>query len=469
MHKIILRATKFSVIFTCFFALQSCSDFLKPQNGLQQILDAGVLKVGTLYGTNTYYQGATGAEGFEYELVSGFAAHLGVELEVYPYYNRGDLYPLLTQNHIDLIAVGLPKTTLPQNFKFAPSYQSASQKLVYKQGKPRPKTPQDLKGELILTEGSGFEEWLDANELVQTQWSPVNWQITDLEDVAELALRIQNDTLDYTIVDSNSLAVLRRLHPNLSVGFTVTPEQPLAWALHKNADDALQGALIEYFGLVKDNGTLAVLREKYFGHIEEFNYVDTKAFLKSAQALLPKYQHWFEKYASDIDWRLLAAMSYQESHWNPRAKSPTGVRGMMMLTLATAKDLGVTSRLDAEQSIRGGAQYFRTLLRRIPERIESPDRTWFALAAYNIGLGHLEDARVLTQRAGGNPDLWIDVKKHLPLLTKKRYYKKTKYGYARGHEALAYVANIRRYYDSLVYLTEGAEENSTLLSSPSPR
>ncbi len=463
MHKIILRATKISFVFICIFALQSCGEFLKPQNSLQRILDDGVLKVGTLYGTNTYYQGATEAQGFEYELAAGFAQFLGVKLEIYPYYQRAALYPLLEQKHIDIIAVGLTQNAQLPAFKYAPSYQTASQKLVYKQGKNRPTSVKELKGELLLTEGSGFEEWLTSEASLKAQWAEVNWQVSDQEDVAELALRIQNDTLDYTIVDSNSLAVLRRLHPNLSVGFTVSKAQPLAWALHKDSDDALQAALIEYFGQVKHNGTLAVLMEKYFGHIEEFNYVDTKAFLKAAQSKLAHYQPWFEKYSADIDWRLLAAMSYQESHWNPKAKSPTGVRGMMMLTLATAKDLGIRSRLDPEQSIRGGAQYFRNLLRRIPERIKSPDRTWFALAAYNIGLGHLEDARVLTQKAGGNPDLWIDVKKHLPLLTKKRYYKNTKYGYARGNEALAYVANIRRYYDSLVYLTDN---NTSATASP---
>ena len=126
----------------------------------------------------------------------------------------------------------------------------------------------------------------------------------------------------------------------------------------------------------------------------------------------------------------------------------------MMLTLNTAKDLGVTSRLDPEQSIRGGSEYLSSLLTRIPDRIPSPDRLWFALAAYNIGLGHLEDARVLTERQGGNPDMWVDVKKRLPQLRQKRYYKTTRYGYARGNEAVIYVDNIRRYYDTLVWLNE---------------
>jgi membrane-bound lytic murein transglycosylase F len=131
---------------------------------------------------------------------------------------------------------------------------------------------------------------------------------------------------------------------------------------------------------------------------------------------------------------------------------------MMMLTLATAKQLGIKSRLNVEQSIRGGATYFSQLIQRMPERIPEPDRTWFALASYNIGFGHLNDARIITQRQGGDPDRWVDVKQRLPLLKQKKYYKTTKYGYARGDEAVHYVENIRRYYDTLLWL----EQKSTL-------
>ena len=152
-----------------------------------------------------------------------------------------------------------------------------------------------------------------------------------------------------------------------------------------------------------------------------------------------------------MDWRFLAAISYQESYWNPKAKSPTGVRGMMMLTLPTAKELGVANRLDPLQSLRGGARYYKKLYARLPGGIEAPDRAWFALAAYNIGLGHLEDARVITEKRGGNPNLWKDVKESLPLLRQRKWYKQTRYGYARGDEPVRYVENIRSYYSLLTW------------------
>ena len=174
-------------------------------------------------------------------------------------------------------------------------------------------------------------------------------------------------------------------------------------------------------------------------------------FFHHTKNRLPKLIPIFKQAAAthELDWRLIAAISYQESHWNPKAVSPTGVRGLMMLTQNTAKQLGIKNRRDPVQSTEGGARYFVRMKGKIPDRITEPDRSWLALAAYNIGYGHLEDARVITERKGGNPDRWADIRDSLPLLEKKEWYKKTRYGYARGREAALYVRNIRNYYDLL--------------------
>ncbi|WP_293749669.1 membrane-bound lytic murein transglycosylase MltF [uncultured Paraglaciecola sp.] len=428
-----------------------CND-TKQSSSLGDVLDSGVLKVGTTYGLTTYYNGPTGPIGFEYELAEGFATYLGVKLEVFPYYNLDDLFPQLTDAHLDLIAAGISVSPERyQKFKFGPGYQRVSEKLVFKQGNEWPRAIKDLKGELVIAAGSSHHDSLLRLQLENEQLS---WQETDDSDMEELLEMVLNEELDYTIADSNILALMRRRYPELSIGFSISPEQDVAWAVNKQRDDSLLAALIEYFGIIQNNGTLAALEDKYFGHVRQFNYVDTREFIKSSRKVLPKFKPWFVQYSGDLDWRLLAAMSYQESHWRPRAKSVTGVRGMMMLTLATAKELGIVSRLDPEQSIKGGAKYLTKLLKRIPDRITHPDRLWFALASYNVGLGHLEDARVLTERQGANPDMWVDVKIRLLQLRQKKHYKTTRYGYARGNEAVAYVDNIRRYYDTLVWLDE---------------
>tara|TARA_B100000161_G_scaffold253331_1_gene213750 strand:- start:15 stop:650 length:636 start_codon:yes stop_codon:yes gene_type:complete len=191
------------------------------------------------------------------------------------------------------------------------------------------------------------------------------------------------------------------------------------------------------------------------------NKVERNIFERKMNKQLPKYIDYFKKHTrnSIFSWQLIAALSYQESHWNHKAVSKTQVKGLMMLTKNTANYIGVKNRLDPNESVYGGVKYLENLFNRLPTSIVGSDRIWMALAAYNVGLGHLEDARIITQRFGGNPNYWSDVKKYLPLLSKKRYYKKTKYGYARGNEPVIYVERIKAYLD-IIY-----EKNTLYLAS----
>jgi len=159
-----------------------------------------------------------------------------------------------------------------------------------------------------------------------------------------------------------------------------------------------------------------------------------------------------------IQWRLLAAQSYQESHWNPKAKSFTGVRGLMMLTLKTAKLLGVKNRINPQESIKGGTRYLNQMLKNVPDEVEGENRLKFALAAYNVGMGHILDAQTLATKMGLDKNIWSDLKKVLPLLSQKKYYKTLKYGYARGREPVRYVDSIYDYRDILQNIKEEAKE-----------
>jgi len=185
--------------------------------------------------------------------------------------------------------------------------------------------------------------------------------------------------------------------------------------------------------------------------IHTLTKADKKYFFKNIDARLFQYLEYFmiAGVEYDLDWRLLAAMAYQESHWNEKATSKTGVKGLMMLTKITAKEMNINDRKDPIQSITGGAKYIKLLMQRLPSRIQQPNRLWMALAAYNMGYGHLEDARVLTDRQDDNPDFWLDVKQRLPLLQNKLYHSTLKHGHARGNEAKTYVARIRAFYDIL--------------------
>lgn len=436
-------------------SLQSCK-VEKKSASLSRILERGYVSVGTIYGPTSYYVDAQGDTGFEFELAKKYADYLGVELKIKASYSLDELFNRLDKGEVDFLAAGL--TITPERIKkynFAPFYNEISQKLVFKQGKKRPRKISDLTGKLVVTANSSHVENLVD---LSTTHASLEWEENADLDSEELLLRILEEEIDYTIIDSHTLAVSRRYYPEISIGFTIKKTQPMAWIVNKSSNDSILASLIEFFGHVHHNGTLLALDDKYYGHVEEFNYVDTRTFIKAVDKKLPKYRSYFKKYGQDVDWRLLAAISYQESHWNPRARSHTGVRGMMMLTLPTAKQMGIKSRLDAEQSIRGGAKYFKQMFERMPDRIPHPDRLWFALASYNIGLGHLNDARIITQQQGGDPDRWVEVKDRLPLLKQRKYYKKTKYGYARGDEPVNYVENIRRYYDTLTWMDDKEQE-----------
>lgn len=202
-----------------------------------------------------------------------------------------------------------------------------------------------------------------------------------------------------------------------------------------------------------NNGEITHLVERHYGHVSKFDYVGNRLYIRHIGTRLNKYIDWYKEAAEkyDLDWKLLAAMGYQESHWNPRAVSPTGVRGIMMLTRQTAGQLGIKNRLDPKSSIFGGAKYLDQIRRRFPEEIAEPDRTWLAMASYNVGYYHVLDAQKIAIELGKDPHKWSDLQDVLPLLARKKWYKNTSSGYARGWEPVKYVTNIRRYYDLLDY------------------
>ncbi|WP_105167129.1 membrane-bound lytic murein transglycosylase MltF [Pseudoalteromonas sp. T1lg23B] len=445
-----MHAFKWLLAIVMFVILCGCEK--TPKNQLELIKQKQVIRVGTLAGPGNYFQARNGEQGYEYELSAEFADFLGVRLQMVPFFSLPEMFARLNKGDLDLIASGLsyhPDRT--ELYRFGPSYRSISQKLVYKQGRTRPRSIEDIDKPITVLAGSSHVLTLQA---LRQQHPSLDWLAISDMDEEELLLAIIDEQIDYTIADSHTLALFRRYHPTVSIGFSITRGDPISWVLRNDNDDSLYALLLPFFAQLNKTDVLYTLEEKYYGHISSFNYVNALAFVEAAHEVLPTYQAWFKKYAKNIDWRLLAALSYQESMWDPRAKSPTGVRGIMMLTQPTAKQVGVTNRLEPEQNIRGGADYLAKLLKRIPKRIAYPDRTWFALASYNVGWGHVKDARIITQQQGADPDSWADVKKRLPLLIKKRYYRKTKYGYARGDVAVQYVDNIRRYYDALVWLDE---------------
>ncbi|HHS83447.1 MAG TPA: membrane-bound lytic murein transglycosylase MltF [Gammaproteobacteria bacterium] len=418
---------------------------------LENVLQNNQLVVVTRNAASTYYEDVSGPAGPEFDLVKMFAERLNVELKFVIASDLEQMFTTLAQGKAHFAAAGLTQTQDRQKLlRFTPPYQHIAQQLIYRQGSPRPKSITDLKdGKLVVVAGSSHVEQLRE---LRGKYPDLTWEESLKFSNDELLQKVESGQIDYTVIDSNELELSRGFYPHVRVAFELSQEQPVGWAFSVKTDDTLYRQAVNFFVDIYNNGILEQILERYYGHISEFDYVATTTFMRHIQKRLPNYRKLFEQAAEthNFDWRLLAAMAYQESHWNPRAISPTGVRGIMMLTRITAKQMGVKKRTDPVQSIRGGSRYLRLLKDRLPPEIGEPDRNWLALAAYNIGYGHLMDARNITQQTGGNPDLWMDVKRKLPLLRDKNWYKNTVYGFARGDEAVQYVENIRSYYQILL-------------------
>ncbi|HEB57626.1 MAG TPA: membrane-bound lytic murein transglycosylase MltF [Gammaproteobacteria bacterium] len=436
-----------------FLLLVACND--ARQNGAQDTRDLsairarGELVVLTRWGPTTYYQGRDGLAGLEYDMAAAFAASLGVKVRFEIRDSIRDLLVALERGEGDLAAAGLTRTAQRRNhFRYGPVYQTVQQQVVCRRGGPRVRKVADLVGvRLAVPARSSYEERLLA---LKQQFPELQWQSRE-EDTEQLMEEVwRRKGIDCTIGDSNIVAVVRRYFPELVVRFELGDPESLSWLLPGQSTE-LQAAAETWLAQQKDSGELSRLLDKYYGFIDAFDYVDTRTFVRRIKTVLPRYRSLFEAAGRrhGIDWQLLAAQSYQESHWNPRARSPTGVRGIMMLTLITAREVGVRSRLDAAQSIDGAARYLARLRKRIPDAVREPDRTWFALAAYNVGMGHLRDARQLARQLGRDPDFWSELSAVLPLLAQRKYYRKLKHGYARGYEPVRYVNRIRDFHDIL--------------------
>lgn len=441
--KSLFKMTKFIFLPLSLLLVIGCNPFVQTSD-LEKIQKRGDIIMGTINSSLTYGYDGTNYTGLDYELAKQFATYLNVKLTIKEFNSLNELFLALDKNQVDFLGSGLTLTPKrAEKYRSSPPYYYVSQKMVYHKGTYRPRQIADVNAPVSVLKDSSHEETLAA--LIEE--NPELEVITlDNEDQETLLQKVAEKEIEFAIVDSTTLAQKQRYYPVLAEAFAISEEQPVAWLIKKNQDDSLYAGMIEFIGDKYNDQTIAKLEEKYFGHVGHFDYVDTRIFLRRIEKTLPKYEALFKKYENaQVSWQLLAAVSYQESHWDPLAKSPTGVRGMMMLTLDTADYVGIKNRLDPDQSVKGGAKYLAQLINRLPDSIIEDEKVWFALASYNIGYGHLMDARRITTMRKQNPNSWTDVKENLPLLHQRKWFQKTRYGYARGREAQHYVNNIRQY------------------------
>ncbi len=422
--------------------LASCA---QPQSALQQIRQRGQLRVVTLNAPTSYYLGAHGPQGFEYRLASAFAQQLQVALVVEPVADSAAMRAALKHGRADIAAaqisadaqwlhVGLPTA----------DYGQIAQLVVAARGKPRARDVTGLLDARVVVRADSPQ--LQLLHSIRSNGVPnLSWTVLGATQADPLEL-VSSGAADYAVVDANEFEFAQHLYPEARVAFELPDARAVQWIVRAGATDLLAAA-DGFFAAAKAAGLMARIEQDAGRESREFDYEDAHRFQADIATRLPELQGLFEQAArqTGLDWRLLAAVGYQESKWQMQAATSEGALGVMMLTIDAASAVGVTDRTDLWQNILGGAQYLAQVIDTIPDRISEPDRTWLALAAYNVGYGHLEDARVLTQMRGGNPDLWRDVREQLPLLAQEQWYQRVKRGYARGWEPARFVEQVRQY------------------------
>ncbi len=418
-----------------------------PSRSLEEIREAGRLVVVTRNAPTTWYIGRDGEPaGPEHDLVESFGESIGVEVEYELRNTVAAVLDAIENGEGDLAAAGLTRTEARRDrFRFGPAYQPVTQQVVCRRDNVQPESVEDLIGlDIEVIADSSYVERLKA--LKADGHPDLEWTTNAEVDTEQLLRRVWERGIDCTVADSTIVDINRRYFPELIAPFNLSAEQQLGWVMPQARAD-LAGAVADWLAEFRDSGQLADLRERYYGFFALFDYVDTSVYIRRIRERFPQYDEYFREAAEqyDLPYMLLAAQGYQESHWNAAARSPTGVRGIMMLTLNTAREMGVKDRLDARQSIFGGAKYLARMKQRFVPEVTEPDRTWLALAAYNVGRAHMHDAQTLAREQGLDPHRWGDIKKVLPLLADPEYYNDLKYGYARGTEPVRYVRRIREY------------------------
>lgn len=433
---------------TFLIILYSCGSSDSYRNW-QEIKESKTLNILTVNSSTTYFQGKEGdIQGFEFDLISRFADEHGLKTNFIIKDSIQDVLTSLSRGEADIAASGLSITDKRlHTFSFTPSYFESYQVVTCK-NKKRVKEPLNLLGlKIIIPKDTSFTENL---ELLQKSLPALEWREVEDSTSEVLLQEVWANEKICTIADEHILNLHRRYMPELKSVYRFKRKEFISWALIRK-NKVLLKKLNQWFSQDDTQEKIEDLKRQYFDFID-FDPFNLKTFIMRIKKRLPKYKETFVKASKEtnIPWELLAAVGYQESYWNPNAKSPTGVRGLMMLTRRTAKEMGVKDRTDPTQSIMGGARYLKKLLKRLPDYLDESDRIWFALASYNVGYYHLRDALALAIWQNKNPTKWYDVSQVLPLLSHKKHYKRLPYGHARGLEPVIYVKRIKDFYDILL-------------------
>ena len=415
---------------------------------LHKIINDGQITVITRNSAHCYYTYRDEPMGFEYELAKEFADYLGVQLKLNIIEDWEEMIPALEDGIGAVIAAGMTITPKRQKqASFSDGYMDIQQHIISRRNSAKIKKPEDLSGKTIHVRTATSSQ----ERLEELQKQGIEFTIQLHHDLPTEALiqHVDSGEIEFTVADSNVALLSRRHYPGAIMAGAISDLQHLGWAVHPEAR-RLKTKINSFFKSIKKDGKYDEIYNKYYGNVTSFDYVDLSIFHRRIKTRLSRYSPFIKAAAKKhgFDWRLISAQIYQESHLNPRAKSPAGAKGLMQLLSKTAQSLGVKDVYNPVENINAGVQHLKNLYD-LFDGSEGTDRMLIALAAYNIGQGHIQDARRLAIEMSLDPNSWESLSKTLPLLRFRKYYKKSKYGYCRGTEPVLYIKQIMIYYDIL--------------------
>ncbi|MCP3872218.1 MAG: membrane-bound lytic murein transglycosylase MltF [Desulfobacteraceae bacterium] len=447
-HFIPINLVVLLFLFLFWSVLLHHTEFGSDLTSVERIKKTGVLRLITNNSINTYYYYNGKPSGFEYDLAKTFADYLNVDLDIVtPGWNN--MFSYLKLGKGDLIASGLAITRERlEKVNFSIPYMTIRQHIVHHELVFGPKNIEDLTFRTLhIRRGTSYH-----SRLVEIKNSGVefNYILHDNVPTEELIRMVHSREIKFTVADNNIAYLNQRYYPDIRIGIPLQEKESLAWAVNKNDSEMLE-QINKFFLYANEKGILKQISDKYYASIEDSDPFDLKKFHQRIESRLPRYKDIILKESKKygFDWRLVAAIVYQESHFNPNARSFTNVRGLMQVTTATAEEMGIQNRLKPSQSIKAGLKYLDKMVKKFDYLEDDHEKVQFALASYNIGYGHVTDAIRITKDLGLDETKWQNLKTALPLLSKSKYYKKTKYGYARGWEPVQYVERILTYFDIL--------------------
>jgi membrane-bound lytic murein transglycosylase F len=426
------------------FLLASCGE--NVQNALARTSEFTIL---TRTGSSSpSVDASNGTSGFDHDLAHLLAAELGLKSHNTIATSDADILNRLKKGDAHLAAAWQTPIDDPEIRSSAPYFQSHNVLVTHEASLPLTSIKQLANKTVHVVAGSRQEMALrKIKEKIPSLTIAANTAPNELD----LMEGVATQRFEAVLVNNAEFDIGSNYYPELQDSLVIGSDLPIVWLFAPGVDPELISKANAFLDRIQKSGEMDRLKDRYFGHVDRLTQEDSVRFIERMRTVLPPYRALFHaaQVSTGIDWRLLAALAYQESQWEPLATSPTGVRGMMMLTADTADSLGISNRLNATQSINAGARYLGELRDALPASVSKPDRLWLALAAYNLGMGHLNAARYLAKTQKANPDSWYEMKKVLPLLAQPRYYNRLKSGKGRGGEAVIMVENIRIYNDIL--------------------